>query len=483
LPPLNNWSFLTSLNPRNPKSALIKLVGYDASPAALDEALAAVRAKTYEPERAPGNEEEDKEGSEGTDVPGAAPSKVSAFSSDAKQVDAASTATEPSLFGDEPVGGAPGPAAGDFFNTLAGDNDTLLTRPRAALVPHFAAATIGSRASSIAGDAPPTPSFPTKSFHMHPKKEDATSALVTRALITGNLDTAVELCIQAGRWADALLLAQGEGLAMRTRMAYFDQAGDSRGYLRVFKGVVQGKKGLADLVRGSEVGEWREMLVVLCRSTLGYYPFAPPPQGSGQYAPPPQGIGPYAPPPSQGGAFGGPLAAAGAPPHYQTARTRLLPDNPILRLRHLPARGEIGRRKVGRCRLEERLEREPRLRHPRRLPPGCPTPGDREDIPDSDRIIFEVLSEHLGRLKQNTPPQQKRMVDDIERRLNVLFDALNCESLSRPVVEQLLTLIQSMQVNDTQGAIAIRADLLTRGSRTDDIGLWMSGVKQLIIWI
>lgn len=34
------------------------------------------------------------------------------------------------------------------------------------------------------------------------------------------------------------------------------------------------------------------------------------------------------------------------------------------------------------------------------------------------------------------------MVDDIERRLNVLFDALNCETLSRPVVDQLLTLVQ-----------------------------------------
>ncbi|CCO35979.1 Protein transport protein SEC31 [Rhizoctonia solani AG-1 IB] len=53
-------------------------------------------------------------------------------------------------------------------------------------------------------------------------------------------------------------------------MAYFDQTGDSAGgYLRVFKGVVQGKKGLAELVRGSEVGEWREMLVVLCRWAEG----------------------------------------------------------------------------------------------------------------------------------------------------------------------------------------------------------------------
>ncbi|KAG9089939.1 protein transport protein S31 [Ceratobasidium sp. UAMH 11750] len=199
---------------------------------------------------AEGGEEEGSEA--GTDVPGAAPSEVGAFSSDAKPVDAASTATEPSLFGDEPVGGgAAGPAAGDFLNTLAsGDHDAGTTRPRAGLVPHLsytgessAAATIGSRGSS----------------------EDATSTLVTRALITGNLDTAVELCIQAGRWADALLLAQGDGLVMRTQMAYFERQQQEGGYLRVFKGVVQGRKGLTELVRGADVGEWREVMVVLCR--------------------------------------------------------------------------------------------------------------------------------------------------------------------------------------------------------------------------
>lgn len=30
-------------------------------------------------------------------------------------------------------------------------------------------------------------------------------------------------------------------------------------------------------------------------------------------------------------------------------------------------------------------------------------PGDREHIPQSDQVIFEVLSEHLARLRQNTP--------------------------------------------------------------------------------
>ncbi|GAB1525797.1 protein transport protein S31 [Rhizoctonia solani] len=950
----DTYSTLLALFDSDPKSALIKLVGYDASPAALDEALAAVRAKTYEPvvsfaaeathvphspvgeepEGAPtehDDKEDDEQASEGTDVPGAAPSEVSAFSSDAKQVDAASTATEPSLFGDEPVGAAPGPAAGDFFNTLASDNDTLPTRPRAALVPHLsytgessAAATIGSRASSVAGDAPPTPSFPAKSFRMHPKKEDATSALVTRALITGNLDTAVELCIQAGRWADALLLAQGEGLVMRTRMAYFDQAGDSAGgYLRVFKGVVQGKKGLAELVRGSEVGEWREMLVVLCRwaegdafaslvgelgervwsaaemakeekreaarvcfmagkkldklvriweeeareeeqvgesqggnygirakavqgfvekavafstavgfvdsdlsssanedktyplaslydqfleyaqilasqglvseavryvervpagygdvqwlkgafekkvngmastskgtygapASTGTYgapatgpygaapsgsygaaapgpyggvgynppstqpsapygvppastsgPYTAPPSSSGPYGAPPTTTGPYAPPPSttpsnikptttaygaQGGYNppglpSGQQAGYGAPGQQSYGQTayqsqqpgfrapmvpvppppgpmippppptidqpsgppppRIIPasqrrdipgwndaPNVTVPQRRTPApavgpaaaitspfpnspapgspitsgppRGVGTPQRVisppggpprgmspqtGPPRVGATIPPPPRPHsggyappppssfapppgpgqyapppqnsaayahppsqggsayappppppgvnpgapppppsgsyapppgqsHPPPPPPppgttwtpqsgpppppggaprtGTPTappakaaakapkypPGDREHIPASDKIIFEVLSEHLGKLRQNTPPQQKRMVDDIERRLNALFDALNCGTLSRPVVDQLITLVEAMQDSAAQAATSIHADLLTRGSRTDDIGLWMSGVKQLII--
>jgi len=37
----------------------------------------------------------------------------------------------------------------------------------------------------------------------------------------------------------------------------------------------------------------------------------------------------------------------------------------------------------------------------------------------------------------NTQASQRRLVDDLERRLNPLFDALNCETLSAPVVVQL----------------------------------------------
>jgi len=84
-------------------------------------------------------------------------------------------------------------------------------------------------------------------------------------------------------------------------------------------------------------------------------------------------------------------------------------------------------------------------------------------------------------MKQTTPANQKRLVDDLERRINPLFDALNCETLSRPVVDQLVVLTRAMDAHDRPAALAIHVELLTRGSQTDDIGLWMSGIKQLIM--
>lgn len=88
--------------------------------------------------------------------------------------------------------------------------------------------------------------------------------------------------------------------------------------------------------------------------------------------------------------------------------------------------------------------------------------------------------EEINRVKQIVPPQQKRIVDDTERRLNVLFDGLNAGTMSRPVVEELGALVHCVQARDIPRAMAMHVELLTSGSRTDDIGLWMSGLKQLL---
>lgn len=45
----------------------------------------------------------------------------------------------------------------------------------------------------------------------------------------------------------------------------------------------------------------------------------------------------------------------------------------------------------------------------------------------------------------------------------------------------MLILLPAMDARDRANALSIHVDLLTRGSQTDDIGMWMSGVKQLIM--
>ncbi|KAI5994826.1 hypothetical protein EDD15DRAFT_2259342 [Pisolithus albus] len=111
----------------------------------------------------------------------------------------------------------------------------------------------------------------------------------------------------------------------------------------------------------------------------------------------------------------------------------------------------------------------------------CTAQVDRSHIPESSMRIYSILSEQLQRVKQTIPAQQRRMADDLERRINSLFDALNCDTLSKSVLDQLNELTKAMEAHDREAALSIHVDLLTRGSQTDDIGLWMSSVKQLIM--
>ena len=41
--------------------------------------------------------------------------------------------------------------------------------------------------------------------------------------------------------------------------------------------------------------------------------------------------------------------------------------------------------------------------------------------------------------------------------------------------------VPAMDARDRASALSIHVDLLTRGSQTDDIGMWTSGIKQLIM--
>ncbi|KAF5344633.1 hypothetical protein D9756_011231 [Leucocoprinus leucothites] len=179
-------------------------------------------------------------------------------------------------------------------------------------------------------------------------------------------------------------------------------------------------------------------------------PYAPPPAASGHYAPPPSHApsGPYAPPSGTGGSMAPPPPSG----HYAP------PPGPP-RAAGAPATSAP----------------------PAKAQPPPPNTGRSNPYPDDVKPSFQVINEHLERLKQTTPPQQRRVAEDLDRRVNALFDALNCETLSKPVVEQLVVLTRAMAARDRPAALAMHVDLLTRGAPTDNITTWMPALKQLIM--
>lgn len=98
-------------------------------------------------------------------------------------------------------------------------------------------------------------------------------------------------------------------------------------------------------------------------------------------------------------------------------------------------------------------------------------PGDRSHIPAASKPIFDTLSAELSKLRQTTPvrydtsegcmqlvcavtestarlqPQQVKIVNDTEKRLNILFDMLNCETLSETSTKRLVELCQGEHDN------------------------------------
>ncbi|EIW71064.1 hypothetical protein TREMEDRAFT_28108 [Tremella mesenterica DSM 1558] len=113
--------------------------------------------------------------------------------------------------------------------------------------------------------------------------------------------------------------------------------------------------------------------------------------------------------------------------------------------------------------------------------PAKPTypPGDRTHISSEAKPIYEVLSVEMVRVKgMNVPPQVKKIVEDTERRLNILFDGLNNDTVPKEAVEQMLQISKAMMARDANGALAMHVELMTNA--TGDVTVWATGVRQLI---
>lgn len=288
------WKALLSLFKANSRDELITLLGFSKEEVATrvaeavaklkaaaereqdqEEDLPDVDAKPHEPVVSfaePEREVPDNEG-EGTEADAVGsgteptPSETSVgatsdASSATRLADGESTTTAPSLFGDDNLIGTPQhDAAADFFGSIGTGH--LGDEPQ---VPHHnyaldssVAATIGSGPSSVASEV-----LKSNTFRIYPIDESETDRLVTKALVLGDFESAVSLCLSTERYADAILLAVkgGPDLLQRTQKAYFERRTTELPYLRLFQSIVT--NDLADIVQNADLQEWQEIFVVLC---------------------------------------------------------------------------------------------------------------------------------------------------------------------------------------------------------------------------
>ena len=103
-----------------------------------------------------------------------------------------------------------------------------------------------------------------KPFNLYPESSNETDRLITRAIVLGDFESAVNVCLASERYSDALLLAicGGSELLARTQKTYFEHQSKKFTYLRLLEGIVE--EDLNSIVRDADVHEWSSILVVLC---------------------------------------------------------------------------------------------------------------------------------------------------------------------------------------------------------------------------
>ncbi|KAJ2730810.1 protein transport protein S31, partial [Coemansia sp. BCRC 34962] len=110
-------------------------------------------------------------------------------------------------------------------------------------------------------------------FNIYDKSKDIrnedTDGLITRAILLGDIEAAVTLCIEQELFADALILAPygSPELAARVQKEYFAKRAQQAAYVRLLHAIVSGD--LSDIVTNADLSEWDEVLALLCTYAQG----------------------------------------------------------------------------------------------------------------------------------------------------------------------------------------------------------------------
>jgi protein transport protein SEC31 len=150
------------------------------------------------------------------------------------------------------------------------------TSPAGALTPMFEKLVLERRKSTAVGGEGAFSLF--KRGTPTTKKDTQIDTIITRALILGDFEAAVQACIAAERLSDALAIAASSpdpNLIFKTREKYLEGGGD-RAYIRVLNGIigstshgnVEGTRGIGELIDNcilDPVEEtWKDLICMVC---------------------------------------------------------------------------------------------------------------------------------------------------------------------------------------------------------------------------
>ena len=101
-------------------------------------------------------------------------------------------------------------------------------------------------------------------FQMYTGSESESDQRVTRALLLGEFEKALDVCLQERRMSDAFMIAicGGQSCIETAQKAYFNHKEGGPNYLRILASVVG--KNLWDLVHNADLQNWKEIMVTLC---------------------------------------------------------------------------------------------------------------------------------------------------------------------------------------------------------------------------
>ena len=101
-------------------------------------------------------------------------------------------------------------------------------------------------------------------FQLYSGSESESDQRITRALLLGEFDRALDVCLQEDRLSDAFMIAicGGQRCIEKAQTAYFNRKAGGPNYLRLLASVVG--KNLWDLVHNADLSNWKEVMATLC---------------------------------------------------------------------------------------------------------------------------------------------------------------------------------------------------------------------------